>query len=122
MSLLRLVLAVFLMCVTSYAHAANCVVVTMKDENGAVIKSDTPVVGLLVAGMQPIVNQTIPYGTIIEPGMPSQCPAELIASVKAVFDEGCVTAEARERTAKANGATLEALNERCQALYKAVQK
>lgn len=120
MSSLRYALVAVLMTCSAQAWAAQCVIVTLRDENGTVIKTDANLVGLAVEGMRPLVNQVLPAKSISEPGIAADCPADLVAAVQGLFDQSCLSDDARAKTAQANGQVIEEVNARCKAIYKAL--
>ncbi|MBL8628361.1 MAG: hypothetical protein JNM81_01945 [Rhodospirillaceae bacterium] len=104
------------------AFAAQCVKVLLKDQNGTMIKTDSDIIGLVVDGIRPLVNQDLPFGSISEPGEPTACTPDVVAAVQQLFDTSCLSDKTRDATAKANGQPIEEINARCQAIFKALKK
>jgi hypothetical protein len=122
MTVLRYACAVGALLFSAQAWAAECVNVTLRDENGLSRKTDAPVIGMIIPGLGPIVNQTLPPMTSVEPGLPAECPADLIAAVQDIFNQSCLSEETRKQAAETNGLGPEDVNARCQAMYSALNK
>jgi len=110
-----------LMIMPVQALAADCVNATLRDANGLSIKTDQPLIAMMIPDVGPIVNQTLPAATRLEPGLPTPCTPDLIAAVRGVFNESCLSDATRSAAAQANGVAIDVVNKRCQALYRAVE-
>ncbi len=121
MTFLRAAVVALVMGYSAQASAAQCVVVTLKDENGTIIKTDAPIIGLVVDGMRPLVNQGLPLNSISEPGAPAQCPADLLAAAQQLFDQSCLSDQARDALVKSTGQMMAEVSARCRNIFKALK-
>jgi hypothetical protein len=117
----RLILISAVLAAASPATAAECVQVTLRDVNGLPVKSEAPIVGFVIPGVDPIVNQTLPAGVTTQAGTATPCPADLVAAVQSVFNDNCTTDKGRQSATDAYAKDDQDLvKQRCQALYKAL--
>ncbi|MSO96838.1 MAG: hypothetical protein EXR11_01270 [Rhodospirillaceae bacterium] len=103
------------------ANAAECVQVVFRDLNGVIVKSDIPVIGLVVEGIEPVVN--IPYEPTMkkEKGAPAACPADLIEMVRGWFTTTCISEQGRAAAIQGDAkGDAELVKTRCAAMYKAI--
>jgi hypothetical protein len=96
-----------------------CVAVQLLDHDNLPLRTETPVVGLLVGG-RPILPETLPRYSGLTVGAPAPCPPALVASVRAAYDDGCLTVERRRQTARANAADEEAIDAKCKGIGQAL--
>ncbi|MBL8644213.1 MAG: hypothetical protein JNK21_09785 [Rhodospirillaceae bacterium] len=97
-----------------------CSTMIIRDENGTAIPSDQPIVGMLVDGIGPLVNQVVPPMASVHPDKPAECPADLVKAIQDLFDANCLTDKGRETAAKENEQRADVVNQRCQSLYRAL--
>jgi hypothetical protein len=102
------------------AHAAECVQMIYLDQNGAVIPTPSPVVAILVSGA-PVVEERVPVHYSQKTGAPTPCHAKLVESIRAMFNASCPSEQSRNRAATENKVPVEAINQGCTNMLRALQ-
>jgi len=120
--LMRTILAAFLLLASTQAFGAECAIITLKDVNGLPVKTEGPVVGFMLPGAPaPILdNDNLDPSLTLDIGAKAPCPEGLLNKMKTIFNESCLTTEARASAADLNFRTVEEINLRCQEFYRAL--
>ena len=102
------------------AQAAQCVLMGYFDQNGAVIQTPAPVIGIMIGGA-PVVEEGVPihYSSQQGPGVP--CPTKLVESIRGMFNKSCPSEGRRNQAAIDNKTTVEATNQGCTKMLQALQ-
>jgi len=102
------------------AQAAQCVLMSYFDQNGAVIQTPEPVIAMVVGGA-PMVEEGMPTHYSAKQGPEVPCPAKLVDSIRAVFNRSCPSEGSRNQAAKDNKTKVEEINTGCGNMLKALQ-
>ncbi len=102
------------------AQAAQCVLMGYFDQNGAVIQTPEPVIGIMIGGA-PVVEEGVPihYSSQQGPGVP--CPTKLVESIRGMFNKSCPSEGSRNQAAIDNKTKVEAINQGCTKMLQTLQ-
>ena len=121
---MRILVRILPACVASLiagpAVAAQCVLMSLFDQNGGVVPTEKPVVGLVV-GDNPIIEGALPVHYSRKPIGSAPCPAALVENTRTLFNESCTSEDRRKRAAGDNKAELSVINKGCADMAKALQ-
>ena len=93
--------------------APRCVIMKFLDKDRVVIPTDKPIIAIII-GDKPVMEDDVPPTTLSEEwGAETTCPASLLAQVRAVFEDNCISEQRRAAAATEHKAPRAVIDKGC---------